>query len=332
MHTSGTWNWYKIKGLIHLLRWILIGYRETKKQLKELIKLQRPDIVHLNGLSLLIYSKFLNSQGVKVVQHIREPLNYGVFGFRRNLLIKYSKKFTNKLISISKVNSKPFSSSSKKIAILYNPVQLSLPSEKKIIFLKKSLNILNQEFIIFFPGGSVLYEKGVFVFIKSLGILKEKKPNLKFKFLIPGIFKKVNKRDKLGKKINKLIDDENLELNIIRVPFINTVEDYYSISNVVVAPFIVPHFSRAVIESSVLGKPVIASNLKIMTEVIEDKRNGYLISPNNPIELAEKLEYLMKNPFLAKEMGLYGFKLAEKYNPKIYANKMCEIYDEIISN
>jgi glycosyltransferase involved in cell wall biosynthesis len=56
---------------------------------------------------------------------------------------------------------------------------------------------------------------------------------------------------------------------------------------------------------------------KITTEDVEDGISGFLVDPKNIKEVAEKIEYLIKNPKKAKEMGKKGReKIVKLYNWK----------------
>ena len=46
-------------------------------------------------------------------------------------------------------------------------------------------------------------------------------------------------------------------------------------------PFVVPHFSRGAIEAGSMGKPVVASKIGVIEEVIDDMKNGLLAESGN---------------------------------------------------
>ncbi|NWF90936.1 MAG: glycosyltransferase [Ignavibacteriaceae bacterium] len=52
----------------------------------------------------------------------------------------------------------------------------------------------------------------------------------------------------------------------------------------------------SIMEAMSVGLPVISTKIGGIPELVEDKKTGYLIEPNNPIELAEKIEELLKMP------------------------------------
>ena len=53
---------------------------------------------------------------------------------------------------------------------------------------------------------------------------------------------------------------------------------------------------------------ILAVNLKGIAEVIEDKKNGYLFSPDAPNEFKTKLAVLSTNPLLSENQGAAAFE------------------------
>ncbi|MEW5954378.1 MAG: glycosyltransferase family 4 protein [Bacillota bacterium] len=58
-----------------------------------------------------------------------------------------------------------------------------------------------------------------------------------------------------------------------------------------------------VLESMALGTPVICTRVASLPELVEDGVTGFLVSPNSPGEIAEKISLLAGNPDLAGQMG-----------------------------
>ena len=97
-----------------------------------------------------------------------------------------------------------------------------------------------------------------------------------------------------------------------------------------VSPFSVSHFSRPVIEANLHRKPVIASDVKGMDEIVKHQVNGLIVAKNNPIELAKAINYMAENPLKAKEFGENGYNLVKDvFSPKnIYQFE--KVYDSLI--
>ena len=83
------------------------------------------------------------------------------------------KEKVNSVISISYTNSLPFQNYSKNLSVIINPIDYPNVSTEELKKFKLSLDIQNQN-VIFFPGGSALYEKGILVFLSSIDILTKK--------------------------------------------------------------------------------------------------------------------------------------------------------------
>jgi glycosyltransferase involved in cell wall biosynthesis len=72
-----------------------------------------------------------------------------------------------------------------------------------------------------------------------------------------------------------------------------------------------------------LGKPVIATYGGGTNEIIRDNDTGFLISPSNPEELAQKIEILLNDEALANKMGLAG---KERIKKSFSIEKMVDKY------
>ena len=329
VHTCSTWKWYAPKGFAKFLLFMIRGYWKTRKALFETIKSEAPDFVHLNGLTLLPYSKYIRSLNCPVIQHVREPLNSGVFGFRKKMLQLFAQKFPSHTIYISRENRNPFRDLKGGSTVLYNPVDLK-PATKEKKEIRKSLGIGQDDFTIFFPGGSVFVEKGIIPFLLSLSIIKQK--TAKLRAIIPGIDLDPHPKDKVRRKIDEVIQKNNLTSVIMRLPFSTNVTEYYVACDLVAVPFVVPHFSRGAIEAGFMRKPVVASKIDVIEEVIDDMKNGLLAESGNAVELAEKIKAIIINPSLGKKLGEYGYTKAHKnYDANQYSSKVMDIYDSVLS-
>ncbi len=79
------------------------------------------------------------------------------------------------------------------------------------------------------------------------------------------------------------------------------------------------------------GIPVIASNILLWQEIIEDANCGICVDPMNPNEIANAIEYIMTHQDEAQKMGENGKKaVTEKYNWGIEEAKLMRVYEEIM--
>ncbi|MDD4354135.1 MAG: glycosyltransferase family 4 protein, partial [Candidatus Nanoarchaeia archaeon] len=67
-------------------------------------------------------------------------------------------------------------------------------------------------------------------------------------------------------------------------------------------------FGLAYAEAMACGIPVIGTSVGGIPEIINNNVNGFLIEPKNSVELAKKIQTLLKNPDMREEMGREGVK------------------------
>ena len=68
----------------------------------------------------------------------------------------------------------------------------------------------------------------------------------------------------------------------------------------------------AALESMACGTPVILTEVASLPEILEHGETGFLVPPNNPAAIREKIEYLHANPNVAAEMGRRGREMVLK--------------------
>lgn len=84
-------------------------------------------------------------------------------------------------------------------------------------------------------------------------------------------------------------------------------------------------------ECMALGLPVVYSNFPLFQRYLREYGVGVAVDPEKPEEIADALEYLMKNPQIALQMGRMGRRATmEKYNWAHEGNKLLALYSEIL--
>ncbi len=83
--------------------------------------------------------------------------------------------------------------------------------------------------------------------------------------------------------------------------------------DVVLVPSLKEGFGLAAVEAMAAGKPVVASSVGGLPEIVKHDETGFLVEPNNPSVLAEALARLIGDPQLAQQMGQHGRERAEKF-------------------
>jgi glycosyltransferase involved in cell wall biosynthesis len=89
----------------------------------------------------------------------------------------------------------------------------------------------------------------------------------------------------------------------------------------------------SILESFACGKPVIASRIGGIPEMIDDGVNGFLFEPGNEDDLREKLELILSMPDpQISEMGQAARQKVEKeYNAELHYERLMAVYHRALS-
>ncbi|WP_169237266.1 glycosyltransferase family 4 protein [Candidatus Roseilinea sp. NK_OTU-006] len=76
-------------------------------------------------------------------------------------------------------------------------------------------------------------------------------------------------------------------------------------------------FGLVVLESFAVGRPVVASAIGGLPEVVRQGTDGWLIPPGDVEALADRIDWLLGHPKAARDMGMAGYaRVIAEYNPE----------------
>jgi glycosyltransferase involved in cell wall biosynthesis len=91
-------------------------------------------------------------------------------------------------------------------------------------------------------------------------------------------------------------------------------------------------FGLVALEAMAVGKPVIASNIGGLPEVVQDRVTGLLVPPGSIVELAEAVDRLMRDGAYAASLGAAGRqKVLLDFTQEKHYRGLLEIYKEAIA-
>lgn len=166
--------------------------------------------------------------------------------------------------------------------------------------------------------GGLRREKGQCRFIAAMPFILQELPEARF--IIVG---KGWEEQRLKKQARKL----NLDS---RVNFTGWVEDIFPFLETIDI-FVVPSeregFGMVILEAFMLSKPVVASNIEGIKDIIDDGKNGLLVDTANPRLFANKILYLCNNPEKAILLGKNGYeKVTTQFTIEREMAKMRQLY------
>jgi glycosyltransferase involved in cell wall biosynthesis len=168
----------------------------------------------------------------------------------------------------------------KNIIKLFHPLYEteSLPSKEESF---ASLKIPPKKSILFF--GYIKAYKGLDIFIKAVPLVTKKFPDVQF--IIAGeVYGKSNVYDKM---IEDLATD-NLIFRNQYIP-VSEIPNLMNIADIVVAPYRTATQSGIIQLAYSYQKPVIASDIAGLREMVLDGQTGYLFQSENEVDLADKI-------------------------------------------
>lgn len=107
--------------------------------------------------------------------------------------------------------------------------------------------------------------------------------------------------------------------------------EYFRRASVVVLPYIEASQSGVIPMAYSAGKPVVATTVGGLPEMVDDGSTGYLVSPRDAVQLAEVLTRLLLDKPLRRQMGANGKrKIEAECSPTLIAEKTMDVYRHAI--
>ena len=172
-----------------------------------------------------------------------------------------------------------------------------------------------KEFVIV-ACGRFVPQKGFDILIAAM---KEMPDNVRLILIGDG-----EKKDELAQQIKKF----NLERKIDLVGYDRNPYRYMTKADVFVMPSLWEGFSALLLEAISLGCPLVVSDCPTgPRELIGDNECGILVSPGDPLSLANGIKKLLSDEELRKKLSIVAIKRAEEFS----ARKSVNAYINLLS-
>jgi glycosyltransferase involved in cell wall biosynthesis len=104
-------------------------------------------------------------------------------------------------------------------------------------------------------------------------------------------------------------------------------------SSFMVFPSINEGFGIAIIEAFACKKPVLVSDIRPMSDIVKDNYSGFLISPFDEEEWANKMIYLFRNTEQQKRMGENAYQeFQSKYRIEAIITAYLRLYESLVNH
>lgn len=327
---------------------------EAKRKIKELVAKERPDIAHIHNIyhqispsiltvlkkheipiimtihdfklicpAYILYSKNEICQRCKTYRYyncfFRKCVKNSFWASLLNALEMYFHKF----LKIYESNIDLFIAPSN--FVRNKILEFKIIAPEKIIVLPHFIDLENiqqqyqsKNYFLYF--GRLSKEKGVKVLLKAMKFIKQSE------LWIAGSGPQEEELKEFVWK-NKLS-------NVRFLGYLGREELQSVIQNSlfsVIPSLVYETFGMTVLESFVFSKPVIVSDLGALSELVEEEKTGLKFKPGNFNQLAQKINFLLKNPRARKEMGERAREKVEEFNKEKYYKELMSLYKKVIS-
>ena len=205
---------------------------------------------------------------------------------------------------------------SEKIFINSPGISMNL-DDSKLFDVRKKFQISPDSLLLLFAG-SKSYDKGSIFLINAIEAILEKHSLVDVIFIGPKNDEFTNYLSNKSKNIQNHIFDLGLVSNDDKNAIFNACDIF-------VMPSRSESFGLVYLEAWLHNKPVIGCKIGPVMNLIDDKKNGMLVSFDNTSELISALETL-QNPLLRKQLGVNGHqKLFDNFN----SEKLCKTFESI---
>ena len=176
--------------------------------------------------------------------------------------------------------------------------------------------------------GRMLKEKGIEDLIQAAEILRPRYEG-RVEFILCGDLSS-NPRALTRAELEKQIDHKYIKW----LGYCENIPELLSESDIICFPsYYREGVPKSLLEASAIGLPIVTTDSVGCRDTVEEGKNGFLVPPHSPEEIAQRLEILIEDKNLRDKMGHYSRQKAEKeYNAEDVANKHLEIYDTLFSH
>ncbi|MGM0877161.1 MAG: glycosyltransferase family 4 protein [Bacillota bacterium] len=297
---------------------------DAYKQLKKLMKEEKFDAVHchspMGGVLARLAAKSLGITPVIYTAHgfhfyKGAPfINWAVYYPVEKFLARY----TDHLITINKED---FNKANEfKAGQVHNIPGIGIDtkkfSETAVSRKEKRAELgITEDTVVLLSIGEMIKRKNHETALRALAKLE----NQKYVYLICG-------RGELESYLKDLTISLGIQEKVRFLGFRNDIKEICIASDVFVFPSYQEGLPVSVMEAMSAGLPIICSEIRGNTDLIENGVGGYLLNPEDTDGFAASIQNLLEDAQMREDMGMKNVDEVKKYDTSIVKEKMREIY------
>ena len=167
------------------------------------------------------------------------------------------------------------------------------------------------------------YKKGQDVLIRAFDIVHEKHPEIDL--ILAGDGSELNKCISLTEELGLRHSVKFLgRVDRLRIPSLMAGCELF------VLPSRKESFGIVILEAMAAGKPIVATRVGGIPEVVSEGENAILVEPESPQALADGLMKLLENPDLVKRFGERGKEIVKNFTWDKIISRYIVVYESVI--
>jgi len=293
---------------------------------------ERPYIVHTHTSKAGILGRFAAKlAGVPVIIHTPHGhVFYGHFGPLVSKFFVFTERLmariTDEIVALTQTEKNDYValsiSSPEKVATIHSGVDVDRYMNIKVNIAEKKRGLgLNSKGLVVGTVGWLLPIKGPMYLLKAMPYVWENHPKTSLIFVGKGDLeiglKKEARRMGVWDKVTFLgwRDD---------IPEIMQVLDVF------VLPSLNEGMGRVLVEAMAVGKPVVASRVGGILDLVKEGQNGFLAEPGDEKGLAIAIKKLLEDKKIRDEMGKKGREMAQDFSVEKMIEKIDVLYESLL--
>lgn len=134
----------------------------------------------------------------------------------------------------------------------------------------------------------------------------------------------------LESEMKNLASNMKITEDVIFCGVRDDVNKILSSCEIFILPSYVEGMSVALLEALASGTPIICSNIPTNAEIINDRKEGILIDPHNPLEIENAIIELLDNPMLRSELSNNAKKKAIQFDVNSVFPNLIQSYENLV--
>lgn len=304
---------------------------DAVRQLRKIIKKYTPDIVYAHSSKAGAITRIANI-GIK---------NYCIYnphGWAFNMQVSKKKQslytfiekvespFCDKIVCISNAEKKSALNkkicNEKKLQVIFNGIDIEAYKQSNGYFIQReSLNIPEDAFVIGMVG-RISKQKAPDIFVEAAKKIKEEIKNAYFIIVGGG---------DMENEIKEYISAHNMQNCFHITGWVENPMEYVRLFDVACLLSRWEGFGLVLPEYMLAGKPIVASKVDAIPDIITSGENGILVEPDNSEEVKNEILRLYENKNFRKKLVMQGLADVKKFDVQRVASEHQRMFMDIVN-